>query len=145
MIESNAQENVFAVQSREQRFQRSPPTQLRKPRYNCFKSGDLHRVSECPFYNNKCNDCNRFGHKEGYCQSSQNHSQNFKPKWKPGFKNRNVANTKVVKVNVFNVNNHRRFVDITINAMPVHLQEAVKSELDRLEQLGIITPVIFSE
>ena len=70
MIESNAQENVFAVQSREQWFQRSPPTQLRNPRYNCFKCGDLHWVSECPFYNNKCNDCNRFGHKEGYCQSS---------------------------------------------------------------------------
>lgn len=39
-----------------------------KPPKACWKCGEMHYVSCCPFRNNRCQDCNIIGHKEGYCE-----------------------------------------------------------------------------
>lgn len=41
---------------------------VNKPRTPCWKCGELHYVRECPFQEHRCQECNRIGHKEGYCQ-----------------------------------------------------------------------------
>ncbi|VUZ47806.1 unnamed protein product [Hymenolepis diminuta] len=50
-----------------------PQIQHTYPKRNEPKSrfcGDFHFHRDCPFYKHRCQDCNSYGHKEGFCQSS---------------------------------------------------------------------------
>ncbi|VUZ48827.1 unnamed protein product [Hymenolepis diminuta] len=51
-----------------------PQSQHTNPKRNkpkCRFCGDFHFHRDCPFYKHRCQDCNSYGHKEGFCQSSQ--------------------------------------------------------------------------
>uniref|UniRef100_A0A182PXA1 CCHC-type domain-containing protein n=1 Tax=Anopheles epiroticus TaxID=199890 RepID=A0A182PXA1_9DIPT len=39
----------------------------KSPRTPCWQCGQMHYVRDCPFSNHRCKQCNRVGHKEGYC------------------------------------------------------------------------------
>ncbi|XP_062703908.1 uncharacterized protein K02A2.6-like [Aedes albopictus] len=88
------------------------------PKTPCWSCGGMHFSSQCNFKDHKCRDCGRTGHKEGYCSCFSS-----KPRPKPGKGkqgNWNKHSTKIVVVK--NVTRSRRYVETTINGVPVNLQ-----------------------
>ncbi|VUZ50529.1 unnamed protein product [Hymenolepis diminuta] len=49
----------------------SQPTNPKRNKPKCRFCGDLYFHRDCPFYKHRCQDCNSYGHKEGFCQRSQ--------------------------------------------------------------------------
>ncbi|VUZ56041.1 unnamed protein product [Hymenolepis diminuta] len=47
------------------------PTTLINNKPRCRFCGDFHFFTDCPFYERQCQNCNSYGHREGFCQSSQ--------------------------------------------------------------------------
>ena len=47
--------------------QHSSKTEGNLPRTPCWQCGRMHFVRHCPFSEHQCKQCNRIGHKEGYC------------------------------------------------------------------------------
>ncbi|XP_053686267.1 uncharacterized protein K02A2.6-like [Sabethes cyaneus] len=43
----------------------------REPASPCWNCGMMHYARDCSFKKHRCTECNRFGHKEGYCSTSQ--------------------------------------------------------------------------
>ncbi|XP_058465077.1 uncharacterized protein K02A2.6-like [Malaya genurostris] len=91
----------------------------RKPDTPCWYCGAFHYVRDCPYKNRQCPDCSRYGHRQGYCASSK--------KKKRGGK-RSVA-SKVVVVNMCNVQRRRKFVSVVLNGTHIHLQLDTASDI----------------
>ncbi|XP_062558020.1 uncharacterized protein K02A2.6-like [Armigeres subalbatus] len=88
------------------------------PKSPCWSCGGMHFSSQCGFKDHKCRDCGRTGHKEGYCSCF---SSKQRPKPGKGKQvNRNKHSNKIVVVK--NVERNRRYVETTINGVPVDLQ-----------------------
>lgn len=71
MIErqSSSKPSVHAVQENKGTFrqQQTSKPEGKTPRTPCWQCGQMHFVRDCPFSNHQCKQCNRSGHKEGYC------------------------------------------------------------------------------
>jgi hypothetical protein len=71
MIERQSSSNptVHAVHEKKGNFrqQQTSKTEGKLPRTPCWQCGQMHYVRDCPFSNHQCKQCNRTGHKEGYC------------------------------------------------------------------------------
>ncbi|XP_058456872.1 uncharacterized protein K02A2.6-like [Malaya genurostris] len=91
----------------------------RKPDTPCWYCGAFHYVRDCPYKNRQCPDCSRYGHRQGYCASSK--------KKKRGGK-RSVA-SRVVVVNMCNVQRRRKFVSVVLNGTHIHLQLDTASDI----------------
>lgn len=44
----------------------------------CWLCGEEHFARKCRYRHYRCNDCDRYGHKEGYCSSAERYK---KSKW----------------------------------------------------------------
>ncbi|XP_058822868.1 uncharacterized protein K02A2.6-like [Topomyia yanbarensis] len=138
MIESATcfgQVNVIKQRSSDKRFnKRDQPSSKpaandtrKKPDTPCWFCGAFHYVRDCTFKNHKCSECKQFGHREGYCNSSKK-SQRSSRKG-----NHSVA-SKMVVVNVCNVQKRRRFVSVTLDGTQVRLQLDTASDITVISQ-----------
>ncbi|XP_039450654.1 uncharacterized protein K02A2.6-like [Culex pipiens pallens] len=90
------------------------------PKSPCWSCGGMHYMDECKFREHKCRDCNRVGHREGYCScfSAKNRTKKehkFQPK--PQQKQRSSKS-----VTVGSIQQGRRYTTVGINGVPVELQ-----------------------
>lgn len=95
-----------------------------KPKTPCWKCGQMHFVRVCPYQDHRCQDCQRIGHKEGYCQCA---SSNFgrKNKWKQP-----PAHTKgIYAVKQVAARHLRKFVPVSINNVLLELQLDCASDI----------------
>ncbi|XP_062711901.1 uncharacterized protein K02A2.6-like [Aedes albopictus] len=107
-----------AVRTQPNRKEKPNRAKDQAPKTPCWSCGGMHFSSQCNFKDHKCRDCGRTGHKEGYCSCFSS-----KPRPKPGKGkqgNWNKHSTKIVVVK--NVTRSRRYVETTINGVPVNLQ-----------------------
>ncbi|XP_062701293.1 uncharacterized protein K02A2.6-like [Aedes albopictus] len=67
--QSSSKSSVHAVQEKKgnSRQQQSSKPEGKVPRTPCWQCGQMHYVRDCPFSDHQCKQCNRVGHKEGYC------------------------------------------------------------------------------
>lgn len=137
MIEGSGS-SVNAIK-RQQRFQMrssskqgsSPKSQFssstaKRPSGPCWNCGGAHYSRDCSFKSHQCSDCNRYGHKEGYCASSK------KPAPHRQFKRKSqniTVETKTVTVSVDVVRGRRRFVSVVLNGVFVRLQLDTASDI----------------
>ena len=91
----------------------------RKPDKPCWFCGAFHYVRDCPYKNRQCPDCDRYGHRQGYCASAK--------KQKRGGKH-SVA-SKVVVVNMCSVQSRRKFVSVALDGTHIHLQLDTASDI----------------
>ncbi|XP_053662042.1 uncharacterized protein K02A2.6-like [Anopheles marshallii] len=133
MFATGKEEKVLALQSenKQRSAQKNERTNQRhpdrsspasKPPRPCWLCGDSHWVRECTYGSHKCQDCGRFGHREGHCSSSGR-----KKKFIRSHKRTSTA-TRVVVVNVRNIHK-RKFVNIQIGNKSASLQLDTGSDI----------------
>ncbi|XP_041765218.1 uncharacterized protein K02A2.6-like isoform X1 [Anopheles merus] len=138
--QSNSKPSVYAVTSKvNNRQQHFPKPDQKTPRTPCWQCGQMHYIRDCPFSKHQCQQCNRVGHKEGYCacfskqsnagdntnstpSSSQSATQNGKKPF-----NKNKAKKEGQQRGVFAVNKEgvvarRKYVEVHINNNSIELQ-----------------------
>ncbi|XP_035901058.1 uncharacterized protein K02A2.6-like [Anopheles stephensi] len=146
MIATDASERVHAVQAKGSRhFYRNntdrhpksgPRSETSKPRTPCWLCGALHWTRECTYRANKCRDCGRTGHREGFCSSAH------RRKARPRFDHRRAVSSRVVRVNVCSVQQNRKYVNVLIGEKPARLQLDTGSDISVIsyrlwKQLGM--------
>ncbi|XP_053698478.1 uncharacterized protein K02A2.6-like [Sabethes cyaneus] len=95
-----------------------------KPRTPCWKCGQMHFVRVCPYQDHRCQECQRIGHKEGYCQCASSNAGR-KRKWKQP-----PAHTKgIYTVKQVAVHHLRKFVPVSINNVTLELQLDCASDI----------------
>lgn len=95
----------------------------KQPRSPCWGCGRMHMYAECEYRTKTCPDCNRSGHKTGYCAAFKYAGGN------PGSGKVNVVNSSPdVKVIV-----NRKFLDVTVNGIKTRFQ------YDSAADISIIT------
>ncbi|XP_055527429.1 uncharacterized protein K02A2.6-like [Wyeomyia smithii] len=82
----------------------------------CWGCGGMHFSSQCTFKDHKCRDCGRTGHKEGYCGCFKRRQPVYKGKQQSKMQHSN----KIVIVK--DLKRSRRYVETSINGVPVSLQ-----------------------
>ncbi|XP_041774410.1 uncharacterized protein K02A2.6-like [Anopheles merus] len=142
MIATDTSERVQAVQARNNRQwhrntnnerypKPAPRNEASKPRTLCWLCGAanvLHWTRDCTYRTNKCRDCGRTGHREGFCNSSQ------RRRGRPRFDHRRAVSSRVVRVNVCSVQQKRKFVSIPIGEKPARLQLDTGSDITVINQ-----------
>lgn len=102
----------------------------------CWLCGDKHFVKECSYVKHTCKDCNKTGHKEGFCDSSQPRKPN------PQKGNSSSKQLKgIFAVSKVDFAAKRKFIDVIINDYTIRLQVDTASDvtiisLDNYEKLG---------
>ncbi|XP_041785652.1 uncharacterized protein K02A2.6-like isoform X1 [Anopheles merus] len=134
---SNAQQQASKWKQRKQYQHTRNSDNVNKPPGPCWLCGDAHWASECSYALHKCRDCNVTGHREGFC--NQQKRGNKKGKYKK--KKRTSVDMRTVTVNVCNVQQARKFVNIFINSNRVRLQLDTGSDItvigrETWQQLG---------
>nr|XP_049464977.1 uncharacterized protein K02A2.6-like [Anopheles coluzzii] len=138
MIATDTSERVHAVHAGgdKQRYQKNDERNSKpfdrstgsKPRNPCWLCGALHWSRECTYKAHKCRDCGRIGHREGHCASSHRRTRHKK------FHQRPFVATRVVRVNVCSVQQHRKFVTIQIENKSARLQLDTGSDISVISQ-----------
>ncbi|XP_052561902.1 uncharacterized protein LOC120426364 [Culex pipiens pallens] len=100
-----------------------------KPRTPCWKCGELHYVEFCQYLNHRCRDCNRVGHKDGYCQCVRSN-----PGKKRREKSSKPAHTRGIYVKQLAVHRNRKFVTVVINHVELQLQLDCASDITVLTE-----------
>ncbi|EDS29903.1 conserved hypothetical protein [Culex quinquefasciatus] len=80
-----------------------------KPRTPCWKCGELHYVEFCQYLNHRCRDCNRVGHKDGYCQCVRSN-----PGKKRREKSSQPVHTRGIYVRQLAVHRNRKFMGAAV-------------------------------
>ncbi|XP_062704527.1 uncharacterized protein K02A2.6-like [Aedes albopictus] len=119
----------------------------KKPKTPCWQCGQMHFVKECVFNNHLCRDCNRVGHKEGYCSCSKKSANPAKTTQSQSTisKKRKKGKSSVEAKGVFVVNHiehresKRKFVTVAINGVPVPLQ------LDSASDISIVSETVWKQ
>ncbi|XP_062714269.1 uncharacterized protein K02A2.6-like [Aedes albopictus] len=120
-------------------------SESKKPKTPCWQCGQMHFVKECVFNNHLCRDCNRVGHKEGYCSCSKKSSNPAKTTPSTISKKRKKGKSSVEAKGVFVVNhiehreNKRKFVTVAINGVPVPLQ------IDSASDISIVSETVWKQ
>ncbi|XP_055528889.1 uncharacterized protein K02A2.6-like [Wyeomyia smithii] len=98
------------------------------PRTPCWQCGAMHFVKDCPFTSHLCKQCNKTGHKEGYCGCF---GKQTKPESAPGSTRFNRQKKRKGKYQsqsnyIFSINAvgapSRKYVTVLINDKPANLQ-----------------------
>ncbi|XP_058456777.1 uncharacterized protein K02A2.6-like [Malaya genurostris] len=137
MIErqSCSKPTVHAVQEKGNTHQQqSSKSEGKTPRKPCWQCGQMHFVRDCPFSNHQCKQCNRSGHKEGYCNcfSKMKSVSSGEEKKLP---NRPRKSGKAKSRRIFIVNHiaqhssKRKYVTTIINGVEVKLQLDTASDI----------------
>ncbi|XP_058449173.1 uncharacterized protein K02A2.6-like [Malaya genurostris] len=122
--------SVQAVrQPKQQKLASSHHSSEKTPRTPCWQCGAMHFVKVCPFSSLLCKQCNKTGHKEGYCscftkatkseaipESSAKGNQQKKHKGKSRYQSNHILSVNEVKAS------NRKFVTVFINGKTAHLQ-----------------------
>lgn len=112
------------------RFQLEKKKQVsNKPNSPCWFCSSMHYARECIYKKHKCQDCNKIGHKEGYC---------FRPAHNNKYKSKNT-NLEINSIFTCNkiTNSFRKYVTVEINGVRVKLQ------LDTGSDITIVSKDIF--
>ncbi|XP_052895733.1 uncharacterized protein K02A2.6-like [Anopheles moucheti] len=140
MIATDTSERVHAMHARssrqwhrnnngnERHTKSAPRSEASKPHTPCWLCGALHWTRDCTYKTNKCRDCGRMGHREGFCNSSQ------RRKGRPRFDHRRAVASRVVRVNVCSIQQKRKFVNIFIEGKPARLQLDTGSDITVISQ-----------
>lgn len=114
---TNFHKNNTKSKSSEKKQTSSPPS-------SCWKCGANHWVKDCTFHEHKCTDCNKIGHREGFCPKPRPN------KHKPHKFNKNTKQTRqVYSVNKVDTANRRKFVKVKINNQLIRLQLDTASDI----------------
>uniref|UniRef100_A0A8D8CLC5 Uncharacterized protein K02A2.6 n=3 Tax=Culex pipiens TaxID=7175 RepID=A0A8D8CLC5_CULPI len=136
MIESHSME-VNKVQ--QQRFNRqwekkkdrspSPSAQngiKRRAKKPCWLCGSMHFREDCDYLDHRCAECDKIGHREGYCSSAK-----FCQQWdgrRTGTESNQVVASNVVATESA-VRKGRKFVPVELNGIPAKLQLDTASDI----------------
>lgn len=107
---------------------KSPTGNENRPPRPCWGCGAMHFSKDCPYRQHRCNDCNKIGHKEGYCRL-------YRGKAVKSVEIENIVS--IVNV-VKTANSKRKHIALTINGAAVRLQ------LDSGSDITIISKMIWS-
>lgn len=106
----------------------SPPEEKPKRRAKkpCWLCGRMHFREDCDYLDHRCTDCDKIGHREGYCSSAKLCQQ-----WegrKTGAEINQVVSSNVI-VSEGAVRKGRKFVPVEINGMSARLQLDTASDV----------------
>ncbi|KAK5981532.1 hypothetical protein GCK32_002501 [Trichostrongylus colubriformis] len=82
----------------------------------CWLCGAMHLVRHCSYRRHKCSECQKIGHKDGFCQSRIQAKRSKQRSTKPI--TRSDAVFKVSKIDC----SYRRFATILVDDKPIHFQ-----------------------
>ncbi|XP_055590022.1 uncharacterized protein K02A2.6-like [Uranotaenia lowii] len=133
LVERQISSSVQAVHHQKQQHHPKKPTATPNnaslPRSPCWQCGGMHFVKDCSYTRHVCKQCNREGHKEGYCscfnrtvKSTNENKQSQQPQQqqkRTKKKKQNQANS-IHSVN--QVRSGRKYVTTRINGHAVKLQ-----------------------
>uniref|UniRef100_A0A0E3W295 Peptidase A2 domain-containing protein n=1 Tax=Anopheles gambiae TaxID=7165 RepID=A0A0E3W295_ANOGA len=111
----------FSKQQHPQQADRSAPAA--KPPGPCWLCGDHHWIRDCSYRSHKCEDCGKYGHREGHCNTAG------RKKRKNNFYKRSSVATRVVSVNIFSVQQNRKYVTVHIGQKSARLQLDTGSDI----------------
>ncbi|XP_053967933.1 uncharacterized protein K02A2.6-like [Anastrepha ludens] len=75
----------------------------------------MHYAKYCTYHNQKCNKCNKYGHKEGYCNSySASKSKSTKPQRHKQQQTSNKGHNSCLQVNSITLVNRRKYTTVSI-------------------------------
>ncbi|XP_062715677.1 uncharacterized protein K02A2.6-like [Aedes albopictus] len=138
--QSSSKSSVHAVQVKKgnSRQQQSSKPEGKVPRTPCWQCGQMHYVRDCPFSDHQCKQCNRVGHKEGYCGClSKPKSVPAKEK-QPMNKSKKFRQAKTRGVYIVNhIAQHsskRKYVPTFINGVATKLQLDTASDITVISQ-----------
>lgn len=111
----------------------------------CWLCGGKHFVKECSYLKYTCKDCNKTGHKEGFCDRSQPRKQNTSKNNSPSKQAKGIFT--VSKVDFAS---KRKFINVIINKCSIRLQVDTASDitiisLDNYAKLGHPSAIKCSE
>ncbi|XP_055590782.1 uncharacterized protein LOC129742863 [Uranotaenia lowii] len=95
-----------------------------KPRTPCWKCGQMHFVRGCSYQDHRCKDCQRVGHKEGYCQCVSSNPGKKRRLRQPPVQTKGIYSVKHVAVH-----HRRKYVSVVINNVPLELQLDCASDI----------------
>jgi hypothetical protein len=103
------------------------PQTRSKPNSPCHYCGSWHFHRFCPFKKHKCQKCNKFGHKEGFCKPKTANKVHPAPT-RPKQSQRRITNTVFVQKQV-NAVIKRQFVSVDINGVDIKFQLDTASDI----------------
>ncbi|XP_044757778.1 uncharacterized protein LOC123315936 [Coccinella septempunctata] len=88
-----------------------------RPKSACWYCGQMHFAKDCTYRNHTCKNCNKVGHKEGFC--GKNKKRNYK-------QNSNYRSNIISQVNSLT---GRKYLQLMINGVMVNLQIDTASDI----------------
>ncbi|XP_054746169.1 uncharacterized protein K02A2.6-like [Anastrepha obliqua] len=102
-------------QSKNDATKNSKTNKAKIPKTPCWNCGDMHYAKYCTYHNQKCNKCNKYGHKEGYCNSySASKSKSTKPQRHKQQQTSNKGHNSCLQVNSITHVNRRKYTTVSI-------------------------------
>lgn len=145
MIENPVQHQVQAIKGRRKQY-KQPPEEPRSdsspgeehhikqkarkerskvPPSPCWFCGAMHFVKFCTYRDHQCDDCDEYGHKEGYCLSARNAKKGS---------NSPELNSNSIKLTGSAVHPKRRYVTTVLNGIPVQMQLDTASDVTMVSE-----------
>lgn len=131
VAETHSKSEVFAIQRHQfvtkndsDNSTSTSSAELPQPPSPCLHCGGVHWHRDCPFREKTCFDCNKTGHKAGYCTMKQSSLQfkHQKSNSDPAYLVQKVSN-------IDTVDSQRKYVTPNINGSPVKLQLDTGSDI----------------
>lgn len=147
LVEKQISSSVHVVKQHKQHQTTKPPkadstnaTFSPVPRSPCWQCGTMHFVKDCSYSTHVCKQCNRQGHKEGYCscfnrtvyKAEDNKQVPQQKQFKRKNKKKQSQANRIHSVN--QVSGERKYVSTRLNGHPVKLQP--QSSLSLLSKSG---------
>ncbi|XP_065090781.1 uncharacterized protein K02A2.6-like [Ochlerotatus camptorhynchus] len=98
-----------------------------QPKTPCWSCGGMHYNKDCRFRDHRCNECGKYGHREGYCACFSSKSSNNAVNRSDNKKKRRQPLSKIVTVR--SIGQRRKFVEIQLNNVPLRLQLDTSSDI----------------
>lgn len=105
----------FADRSKSTPQARSFRQGAKHPPFPCPACGEIHWKRDCPYISKDCSECNKQGHKTGFCEMLKN----FKANLNRNYKRPNQANQVTNRINVVA---DRKFITPIVNGATLKLQ-----------------------
>lgn len=100
-----------------------------QPRTPCWACGGMHFNKDCRFKDHRCNDCGKYGHREGYCACFSSKSSNAPGTSDTKKKNKKHYQPSARTVTIRSISQHRKFVELQLNKVPLRLQLDTGSDI----------------
>ncbi|XP_055585260.1 uncharacterized protein K02A2.6-like [Uranotaenia lowii] len=150
MIEhqSSFKSSVHAVRNTKSATSASQQNSPKLPKSPCWQCGQMHFVKVCPFNNHLCQNCNRTGHKEGYCSCNHKSTTNITSTvqhndGKKRFRRKKRSSAETRGEFIINQVEHRasrrKFASVLVNGQPVSLQ------IDSASDISIISSKVWEQ